>query len=95
MPAWSMQLCNYAIIPPKCGIWRSVISITTFYIGVQRQTREIDVITNERERVNIAVVQPSSYGCTREVAKYEKIVMLIVKNLLRRLIRLLLTFSQY
>ena len=30
--------------------------------------------------VNIAVVQPSSYGCTRKVTKYEKIVMLIVKN---------------
>ena len=30
--------------------------------------------------VNIAVVQPSSYGCTREVAKQDKIVMLTEKK---------------
>ena len=33
---------------------------------------QIDVITNERKMVNIAVMQPSAYGCTREVAKHEK-----------------------
>ena len=38
--------------------------------------------------VNIAAVQQSSYGCTREVAKHEKSVMLIVKNRLRQLKRL-------
>ena len=30
--------------------------------------------------VNIAAVQQLSYGCTREVAKHEKSVMLIVKK---------------
>ena len=38
--------------------------------------------------VNIAAVQQLSYGCTREVAKLEKSVMLIVKNRLRQLKRL-------
>ena len=38
--------------------------------------------------VNIAAVQQSSYGYTREVAKHEKSVMLIVKNRLRQLKRL-------
>ena len=49
-----------AIIPPKCGIWRSVFSITTFYIGTTTDRGRLTLQPMKVEMVNIAVVQPSS-----------------------------------